>query len=465
MDAPLRWFPRPAAAGTRLISVDAARLVGRFLSDPLARLPSFPRYGSSEFPFAVALKTGTSQGYRDAWTLEWSRDYLVGVWVGRADAGPMTQLSGARAAAQLAQAVMLRLHGAGRADLVAGEFAAPPGREQAELCTGTGARAEPGCGQRLAEWVRPGAPARAAPAAAAVHRAAGSGHACLAQPGGARGAEPAGAARDGRAAGAADRLAGGRPAGRHRRAGRAAALADGAGPPPVPDTPAAGGGRVAAGGGRGGVSAAAAAGADGRRLEPRRPAAAWCRMIRPARTVDHHRRLLRHRPLHGRVFARGAGSVGLIARGEAGLAAAATDVQRGGRRRPRRWPTWRTAPRCAGRPSAGRGSSARRTSGSTAPATASMAGSPRCRRRVRPRDRGHLRRHRQRLPRGAGADAAARRGHHRQRVLRRGLPRPAADDVLFRRQGGGARLRPGAAGGADDRAQRASASAACSRRR
>ena len=157
MDAPLRWFSASSqVAGQRLISVDAARLVGRFLSDPLARLPSFPRYGSSEFPFAVALKTGTSQGYRDAWALAWSRDYVVGAWVGRADAGPMSGLSGARAAAQLAQAIMLHLHGAGRADLVAGEFPAPPGREQAELCTGTGAPAGPACDQRLAEWVRPG---------------------------------------------------------------------------------------------------------------------------------------------------------------------------------------------------------------------------------------------------------------------------------------------------------------------
>ncbi len=163
VDLPLRWFRGPVADGKRLISVDSARLVGRFLSDPLARLPSFPRYGSSEFPFAVALKTGTSQGYRDAWTVEWSRDYLVGVWVGRADAGPMTQLSGARAAAHLAQAVMLRLHGVGRSDLLAGEFAAPPGREQAELCTGTGARADAGCDQRLTEWVRPGIPQPAAP--------------------------------------------------------------------------------------------------------------------------------------------------------------------------------------------------------------------------------------------------------------------------------------------------------------
>ncbi len=157
MDAPLRWFMAgPAAAPRPLIPVEAARLVGRFLSDPLARLPSFPRYGSSEFPFAVALKTGTSQGYRDAWTLAWSRDYVVGVWVGRADAGPMAGLSGARAAAQLAQAIMLQLHGLGRADLVAGELPAPPGREQVALCTATGNRAGPGCGAVLAEWVRPG---------------------------------------------------------------------------------------------------------------------------------------------------------------------------------------------------------------------------------------------------------------------------------------------------------------------
>ena len=157
VDAELRWFPAaPPDAPRPLISVEAARLVGRFLGDPLARLPSFPRYGSSEFPFAVALKTGTSQGYRDAWALEWSRDYVVGAWVGRADAGPMAGLSGARAAAQLAQAVMLHLHGLGRADLVAGDFPAPPGREEAELCTGTGAPAGPACDQRLAEWVRPG---------------------------------------------------------------------------------------------------------------------------------------------------------------------------------------------------------------------------------------------------------------------------------------------------------------------
>ncbi len=164
MDLPLRWFEGPGEAPERVMSAGSARLVGRFLSDPMARLPTFPRYGASEFPFAVALKTGTSQGYRDAWTLAWSQDAVVGVWVGRADAGPMTQLSGARSAGQLAQAVMLRLHGAARSDLQAGELPAPPGRAQAELCAGTGQAAGPACPQRLAEWVRPGAAPRQAAA-------------------------------------------------------------------------------------------------------------------------------------------------------------------------------------------------------------------------------------------------------------------------------------------------------------
>ena len=156
VDRGFAWFPGGGEPPRRWFSVDAARLVGRFLSDPMARLPSFPRYGSSEFPFAVALKTGTSQGYRDAWTVAWSREYLVGVWVGRADAGPMTRLSGARAAGGLAQEVMLRLHGVNRTELLAGELPAPPGRVQAEVCTQTGRLDGTGCGGRLPEWVRAG---------------------------------------------------------------------------------------------------------------------------------------------------------------------------------------------------------------------------------------------------------------------------------------------------------------------
>ena len=153
------WHDDRPASSRSIMSRNAARQVTQFLSDPMARLPSFPRYGASEYPFAVALKTGTSQGYRDAWTVAWSQDYVVGAWVGRADAGPMAGLSGARSAARLVQSVLLSLHGAGRADLLAGEFATPDGRPTA-ICTGTG---RPGaCAAQLMEWV-PAAPS--APAA------------------------------------------------------------------------------------------------------------------------------------------------------------------------------------------------------------------------------------------------------------------------------------------------------------
>jgi len=123
---PLVWYDgQPAATSRRLLPTDVARQVTLFLSDPLARLPSFPRYGTTEFPFAVALKTGTSQGYRDAWTIAWSHDYMIGVWFGRADAGPMREVSGARVAAGLTKALLLWLHGARPGDLSDTGFTPP----------------------------------------------------------------------------------------------------------------------------------------------------------------------------------------------------------------------------------------------------------------------------------------------------------------------------------------------------
>ncbi len=151
---PLSWFwGAEAAEPRRVLTQDSARLVTLFLADPMARLPSFPRYGDSEFPFAVALKTGTSQGYRDAWIIAWSKDYLVGIWVGRADDGPMRGLSGARAAGNIAQEILFELHHATRSDLTAGDFSAPAGRVPAEICTRSGARASGNCAERLTEFL------------------------------------------------------------------------------------------------------------------------------------------------------------------------------------------------------------------------------------------------------------------------------------------------------------------------
>lgn len=151
--APLVWT-RGGVAGKRqrVWSVATARQVTLFLADPQARLPSFPRLGPLEYPFPVAAKTGTSQNYRDAWTIAWSRRFLVGVWLGRADARPMRGLSGTRAAAELARTVMLRLHE--RETIASGTLAFPPpdGWRPAEVCARTGRRSIGLCDSVLTEW-------------------------------------------------------------------------------------------------------------------------------------------------------------------------------------------------------------------------------------------------------------------------------------------------------------------------
>ncbi|MBE9607069.1 transglycosylase domain-containing protein [Acetobacteraceae bacterium H6797] len=165
--ADLDWYEgQPRTARRRVLSTEAARLVTLFLADPQARLPSFPRYGPTEFPFPVALKTGTSQGYRDAWMLAFSRDWIVGAWLGRPDATPMSGLTGANAAGPLVQSILLALHENTPGLLTDGHFPPPEGYAPAALCARDGRPDDGRCGQTITEWVKPGtlpAPAEPAP--------------------------------------------------------------------------------------------------------------------------------------------------------------------------------------------------------------------------------------------------------------------------------------------------------------
>ena len=49
----------------------------------------------------IAFKTGTSYGFRDAWSVGFSNDYTVGVWVGRADGASRADRIGLQAAAPI----------------------------------------------------------------------------------------------------------------------------------------------------------------------------------------------------------------------------------------------------------------------------------------------------------------------------------------------------------------------------
>lgn len=78
-----------------------ARMISDVLSDNDARVPVFQPRSSLYFPDAqVAVKTGTTQEYRDAWTVGYTPSVAVGVWAGNNDNTPMQQKgSGVMAAA------------------------------------------------------------------------------------------------------------------------------------------------------------------------------------------------------------------------------------------------------------------------------------------------------------------------------------------------------------------------------
>ncbi len=152
----LVWYEgQPTSAPRRVLSEASARLVTLFLSDPSARLPVFPRMGATEYPFPVAVKTGTSAGYRDAWTVAYSNRYLVGVWVGDPDYQPMRRLGGFGSAAVLARDVLDLLHEADRGGLSDLSFPAPRGFVSRRICPLSGALATSVCDPVVAEWMAP----------------------------------------------------------------------------------------------------------------------------------------------------------------------------------------------------------------------------------------------------------------------------------------------------------------------
>ena len=72
------------------IAPPIAELINDLLSDNDARIPMFNPHSSLFFPDRrVAVKTGTTQDFRDAWTVGYTPSIAVGVWAGNNDNSPM----------------------------------------------------------------------------------------------------------------------------------------------------------------------------------------------------------------------------------------------------------------------------------------------------------------------------------------------------------------------------------------
>ena len=86
----------------QIIEPEIARLITDILSDNTARAPLFGTNSVLHFPFYdVAAKTGTTQDYRDAWTIGYTPELVVTVWVGNNDNTEMNIAPGVMVAAPM----------------------------------------------------------------------------------------------------------------------------------------------------------------------------------------------------------------------------------------------------------------------------------------------------------------------------------------------------------------------------
>jgi len=106
--------------GQQVITPEHAYLITDILADPKARCKIFRCPSLLEIPEwqrppevrLVAAKTGTTNDYRDAWTVGYTTDLAIGVWMGNNDNSPMEGVYGSGGASPIWHNVMVRYYAA-----------------------------------------------------------------------------------------------------------------------------------------------------------------------------------------------------------------------------------------------------------------------------------------------------------------------------------------------------------------
>lgn len=140
------------ATERRAIPAPLAHLLTDMLADPHARQAGFGRHTVLDLPFPAAVKTGTSKGFRDNWTIGFTREVTVAVWVGNFDGRPMRGTSGVTGAGPLFREVML----AAMRDRDPAPLRTPEEFVSAEVCPLSGALPTADCPHRVKEHFLPG---------------------------------------------------------------------------------------------------------------------------------------------------------------------------------------------------------------------------------------------------------------------------------------------------------------------
>ena len=133
--------------GERIFSPEACWLITDMLSGDERAMDTTGHAADVRLP-PMAWKTGTSAGFRDAWTVAYNPDYVIGVWVGNPDGAPSEKLVGRKVATPIVWEIFRRLY----PDNDGPWFARPAGLKPRDVCAASGCPAGPYCKQRIEDW-------------------------------------------------------------------------------------------------------------------------------------------------------------------------------------------------------------------------------------------------------------------------------------------------------------------------
>ena len=130
--------------GEQILRPEHAYLISSILSDNVARTWMFGPNSYLHLPFPAAAKTGTSNDFRDSWTMGYTSDIAVGVWVGNADYTPMNGVNSSSGAAPIWSQFM-QAAAPIRAGGSPGDFPRPDGIINKVICSISGTEPSNSC--------------------------------------------------------------------------------------------------------------------------------------------------------------------------------------------------------------------------------------------------------------------------------------------------------------------------------
>ncbi|MBZ0297464.1 MAG: transglycosylase domain-containing protein [Anaerolineae bacterium] len=148
--------------GQQVLDPRIAFLISDILGDNVARSPAMGSNSPLRTDFGASVKTGTTDNVKDNWTIGYTPNVAVGVWVGNSNGDPMVNSSGLTGAAPIWNAVISSIYGdqslldsfATDGRLLPNQLSAPQGISQQQLCD-LSAMADPvtDCRSRVTEWL------------------------------------------------------------------------------------------------------------------------------------------------------------------------------------------------------------------------------------------------------------------------------------------------------------------------